>query len=134
MMYSVEGNLFRLNGKGYYTADYLEVNNIPKPPKIFGRKNREIVKTPASTVHYIVADKISVVNTSHGVVSIYMYGEKNFFYSEEEREAYREKRRIERKEEKMRKIILTEVMVELGAKTEKELQEIIDKIEMYKER
>lgn len=128
MMYSVEDNLFRLNGKGYYTADYLEVNNIPKPVKIFGRKNREIVKTPASTVSYIVADKVSVVNTSHGVVSIYMYGEKNFFYSEEERDAYREEQKIFRAEQKKKNDVIKSITEKLKEMSQEELEKLLKEL------
>ena len=130
-MYSVEDNLFRLNGKGYYTADYLEVNNIPKPVKIFGRKNREIVKTPASTVSYIVADKVSVVNTSHGVVSIYMYGEKNFFYSEEERDAYREEQKKIREEKKRRNNIINDIVDRLNDMTEQEIYQVLKSLDNW---
>ena len=128
MMYSVEDNLFRLNGKGYYTADYLEVNNIPKPAKIFGRKNREIIKTPASTVSYIVADKVSVVNTSHGVVSIYMYGEKNFFYSEEERDAYREEQKIFRAEQKKKNDVIKNITEKLKGMSQEELEKLLKEL------
>ncbi len=127
-MYSVENNLFRLNGKGYYTADYLEVNNIPKPVKIFGRKNKEMVKTPASTVSYIGADKVSVVNTSKGVTSIYMYGEKNFFYSEEERDAYREEQKIFRAEQKKKNDVIKSITEKLKEMSQEELEKLLKEL------
>ena len=80
MMHTIK-ELYKINGEKFYTADYITAHNIPKATgyneqgwsKCYG------LGTDRGTKN---------IHTANGVKTVYTYGEKTWFDTAEERDAY----------------------------------------------
>ena len=82
--------LYKINGKGTYSWDYIEANNIPRAKSCSGEGGyREML--------YVNNGKSCLrVTTAEGTKIVYPYGEKTWFDTKEERNTYRAERATER--------------------------------------
>ena len=122
MKHSIK-ELYKINGKGIYSWDYIEANNIPKAKSCSGEDGyREQL--------YVNSNKgILKVTTTEGIKIVYLYGEKTWFDSEEERDAYRVERAAERehliKRNKVLKIINEKIATHLDTLTTEQLEALL---------
>ena len=90
--------LRRINNRKLYTADYLEASGL--------------TKEDTNPVYFVVAKEITI-NTANGIIKGYMYGEKTWFDTEAERDAYRAERNAERAEKQKRNKMIKEMLATL---------------------
>ena len=94
--------LYKINGEKFYTADYIVANNIPKATKQD--------KSGWSHCMYLGTDKgTKNIHTANGVRVVYTYGEKTWFDTEEERDAYRAEQNKARAEQTKKNALLKEI-------------------------
>ena len=101
--------LYRTNEKGYYTEDYIKANNIKEYRKI---------------MHLIGKDAVKI-NTATGIKTVYFYGEKTWFDTKEERDAYREEANREYAEMVSKNKVIKAITEKLKGMTEEELNELL---------
>ena len=102
MMHTIK-ELYKINGEKFYTADYITAHNIPKATgyneqgwsKCYG------LGTDRGTKN---------IHTADGVMTVYTYGEKTWFDTAEERDAYREEQKIARAELNKKNKMLKAIM------------------------
>ena len=117
MMHTYE-ELYKINGQKLYTWDYIEANNIPK-------SNRHD-NTGWSKCYYLGPDKgTKNIHTAQGMRVVYTYGEKTWFDTEEERDAYRAERNAERAEETKRNKMLKVIMEHYKTLSTEELEKMV---------
>ena len=110
--------LVKLNGKGFYTRDYMEANNICKAGRygLEGWCNCYGLGTNKDTIN---------IHTTEGIITGYVYGEKTWFDSREERDAYRAQRNADREEETKRNKMLKAIMEHYKAMSTEELEKVM---------
>lgn len=110
--------LVKLNGKGFYTHDYMTVNNVCKA----NRHDSE----GWSSCHYLGTNKDTItIHTAEGTITGYVYGEKTWFDSREERDAYRAQRNADREEETKRNKMLKAIMEHYKTMSIEELEQVV---------
>jgi hypothetical protein len=103
----------------YFTERYREANNIPL--------TKRFNPTDDGMAHRLnskMGDSFVLLDTN-GKRRVYLYGEKTWFDTEEERDAYREKMRDERAEEIARNKVKREIAAILDQMTTEELQALL---------
>ena len=111
--------LYQIGGKGYYTEDYLIANNIPMG-KCFSDEGKARRCVSLST------DKgTKTICTAQGKRTIYTYGEKTWFDTEAERDAYRTQRNADREEEGKRNKMLKAIMEHYKTLSTEELEQVM---------
>lgn len=111
--------LYQIGGKGYYTEDYLIANNIPMG-KCFSEEGK------ARRCVYLGTDKgTKTIHTAQGKRTIYTYGEKTWFDTEAERDAYRTQRNADREEETKRNKMLKAIMEHYKTMSTEELEQVM---------
>lgn len=110
--------LVKLNGKGFYTRDYMTANNVRKAIRygLEGWCNCYGLKTNTDTI---------TIHTVEGTITGYLYGEKTWFDSREERDAYRIERAANREEETKRNAMLKAIMAHYKTMSTEELEQVI---------
>lgn len=100
--------LYRISGKrGLYTEDYVVEYDL----------------CGFATPVYSVIQEATPLNTCNGIVMIYWFGERTWFDTMEERDAYRVEYQIER-EKKMRR---NQMLKKIQTFSDEELEEIVAK-------
>ena len=122
MKHSVD-ELYRIDDKGTYTWDYIEANNIPKAKSSCDRKGWRRKGYVSSSKDYLK------VVTAEGAKVVYLYGEKTWFDTKEERDEYRVARAIERehliKRNKVLKAINEKIINHLDSLTTEQLEALL---------
>lgn len=114
--------LYKINDVKFYTEDYLETNNIPKA-------NRRTHTTGWSVALYLGTNKDDFrIYTADGIKIGYAYGEKTWFDTREERDAYRAEQAIARAESARKNKIIKLIHEALTEMSEEELLEVLEKI------
>lgn len=117
MMHSHE-ELYKINGQKFYTMDYIEANNIPKATR---HDN-----TGWGKCYGLGPDKgTKNIYTAQGIRTVYTYGEKTWFDTEAERDAYRAQRNAQREEETKRNKMLKTIMEHYKAMSTEELEQVM---------
>ena len=117
MMHTYE-ELYKIDGQKFYTRAYIEVNNIPKAK----RYDRE----GWSKCYSLGSNKDTInIYTALGVIKGYVYGEKTWFDTEEERDTYRAERNAERAEETKRNKMLKVIMEHYKTLSTEELEKMV---------
>lgn len=112
--------LYKINGAKFYTEDYIKANNIPK-----GRH----CDNGWSIATYLGTNKDDFrIYTADGVKIAYAYGEKTWFDSREERDAYRAEQAVARANLNRRNKIVKAINEKLADMNEEELMELLKKI------
>ena len=122
MKHSID-ELYSIDGKGLYTWDYIEANNIPKSKRSYDR-------TGYRSKGWISGGKDEAkATTTNGIKIIYLYGEKTWFDTKEERDEYRTARAIERehliKRNKVLKAINEKIVNHLDSLTTEQLEALL---------
>ena len=114
--------LYKINGAKFYTEDYIKVNNIPK-------SKRYVSDNGWSIAGYLGTGKDDFrIYTAEGVKIAYAYGEKTWFDTREERDAYREEQAIARADASRRNKLVKAINEKLADMSEEELMELLKKI------
>lgn len=110
--------LVKLNGKGFYTYDYMTTNNVRKANRygLEGWCNCYGLGTNKDTI---------TIHTAEGTITGYVYGEKTWFDSREERDAYRVQRNADREEEVKRNKMLKTIMEHYKTLSTEELEQVM---------
>ena len=118
MKHSIE-ELYKINGKGTYSWDYIEANNIPRAKSCSGEGGyREML--------YVNNGKGYLrVTTVEGIKIVYLYGEKTWFDTKEERDTYRAERATEREVLIKRNKVLKEILNRLDTYTTEQLKALL---------
>ena len=112
--------LYHINGQKLYTEDYIKANNIQQATI----ENNE----GWSRVSYVLntsSSKERNLHTAEGVKKIYIYGEKTWFDTLEEREEYKKIREQERAEQSRRKKAMTTINDYLATLSTEDLEDLI---------
>ena len=120
MMHTIK-ELYKINGEKFYTADYITAHNIPKATgyneqgwsKCYG------LGTDRGTKN---------IHTADGVKTVYTYGEKTWFDTAEERDAYREEQKIARAELNKKNKMLKAIMEHYQSMSVEELEKVLANI------
>lgn len=114
--------LYKINGVKLYTKDYIEANNIPKCK----RYDRE---EGWSMAHYLGTGKDEIrIYTAQGLKIAYAYGEKTWFDTREERDAYRAEQKIARENAGRRNKVVKAITDKLASMSEEELIALLEKM------
>lgn len=117
MMHTYE-ELYKIDGQKFYTRAYIELNNIPKA-KRYGKEGWSECCGLGSN-----KDTINIY-TALGVIKGYVYGEKIWFDTEAERDAYRVQRNAKREEETKRNKMLKVIMEYYKTLSTEELEKMV---------
>lgn len=118
MMHSYK-ELYKIGGTGFYTRDYLIANNIH-----MGKTFKEEGK--ARPCVSLGTDKgTKNIYTAKGKRVIYTYGEKTWFDTEAERDAYRAQRNAEREEETQKNKLLKTIMEHYKGMSVEQLERMV---------
>lgn len=112
--------LYHIDGQKLYTEDYIKANNIPKATI----ENHE----GWSRVSYVLntsASKERNLHTANGVKKIYIYGEKTWFDTLEEREEHKKIREQERAEQSRRAKAVRTINEYLATLSTDDLEDLI---------
>lgn len=110
--------LYKINGMKFYTLDFILVNGIQK-------STRTCVEG-WSPCCYLGTNKDTItIYTAEGTITGYVYGEKTWFDSREERDAYRAQRNADREEEVKRNKILKAIMEHYKTMSTEELEQVM---------
>lgn len=113
--------LYKINGEKFYTADYIVKHNIPKAKKYSAEG--------WSRCYGLGTDKgTKNIYTADGVKVVYTYGEKTYFDTAEERDAYREQQRIERAELAKKNRLLKAINCYYQSMSVEELEKVLENI------
>lgn len=110
--------LYKINGKGFYTKDYIEANNVSKAAH-YGQEgwcNCFSLGTNKNTI---------TIHTAAGIIKGYAYGEKTWADSQEERDTYRAQRNAERTDNAKRNAMLKAIMEHYSSMTTEELEQVV---------
>ena len=120
MMHNVN-ELFHINGQKLYTWDYIEKHGIQKR-NIYNIHDQ----SGWSEVMYINNNKgILNIYTAQGKKIGYLYGHYTWFDTQEERDAYRAERNVERTEETKRNKMLKVIMEHYKTLSTEELEKLV---------
>lgn len=123
MIHSVE-ELYCIDGRGCYTWDYLCAKGVP-----VAQNYRDKVEGDAYTMTSFGPNKGSRrMYDANGYKIIYLYGEKTWFDTEEERDAYRVQRNIEKAKSARRNKAKAKVITYLDTLTTEQLEKIVNLI------
>lgn len=119
------------NHKGtvrYATEAYINANNIP----VDDFSHESLRNKGVLCAHYALyatshIKPIKVLDTD-GVKLIYLFGEKTWFDTEEERDAYREQARIEREKEIERNKVKKAIIEKLDRMSKADLEKILENL------
>ena len=111
--------LYQIGGKGYYTEDYIIANNIP-----MGKTFREEGKA-RPCVHLGTDKGTKIIHTAEGKRTVYTYGEKTWFDSEEERDAYRATMNEARAEQTKKNNLLKIIMAHYESMSIEQLNDVV---------
>ena len=119
MMHSID-ELYKINGQKFYTEDYIITHNIPKCKRIGDRNGW-------SKASYTGSDPKGYINiyTANGQKKGYLFGEKTWFDTEEERDAYRAHRNAQMAENSKRNKILKAIMAHYESMNTEELEQAL---------
>ena len=112
--------LFKVNQRGYYTEDYIIANNIPKR-KVGESKGWE------RCMWFTIKDQMTIT-TASGKITGYTYGEKTWFDTREERDAYREEMSQARNEQRRRNRLIEKITSHYEQMTTEELEKIVNSL------
>ena len=112
-----EGNLCRTYT--YFTESYRKANNI-QLPKRFNRSDDGM----AHRLNSKMGDSFVVLDTN-GKRRVYLYGEKTWFDTKEERDAYREEMNKERAKETARNKVKKEIAAILDTMSTAEIEAVL---------
>ena len=125
MMHDVN-ELYKINGAKFYTEDYLDKYNVPKAPKYHTSEGWTVAR------YFSPNTDRANINTASGKVVVYVYGEKTWFDTKEERDEYRAKRNAERaaltKRNKILKAVTDKVNEKLKSMSDEELTALLEKL------
>ena len=107
--------LYHINCQGYYTLAYIEAQGLTVCK---GHND----PSPVYYAIHAMGDSKTIQDVD-GKRTVYLYGEKTWFDTREERDAYRVERNKEREENLKRNKILKEIMKRYEAMTTEELAE-----------
>ena len=114
--------LYKINGVKFYTEDYIKANNIPKG-QLYTRTNGWSVACSIGT------NKDSFrIYTAEGVKVAYAYGEKTWFDTREERDAYRVEQTVAKANANRKNKLLKLINEHLATMSEEELVELLEKL------
>ena len=114
--------LYKINGAKFYTEDYIKANDIPKGQP-YTRTNGWSVACSLGT------NKDSFrIYTAEGVKIAYAYGEKTWFDTREERDAYRVEQTVAKANANRKNKLLKLINEHLATLSEKELVELLEKL------
>lgn len=94
--------LYKINGEKFYTADYIIAHGIP-------RATRDNSNGWAHCVSLGTDKGTKNIHTADGVQVVYTYGEKTWFDTEKERDAYRAEQNKARAEQTKKNALLKEI-------------------------
>lgn len=119
MMHSMD-ELYKINGQKFYTKDYIIAHNVPKR-KSFGSNEGW------SLALYACANKKGYITiiTADGEKKGYLFGERAWFDTEEERDAYRAQRNAQMAENSKRNKMLKAIMVHYESMSTEELEQVV---------
>lgn len=105
--------LYQVNHKGkIYTREYVEENKIKD----------------ARTVGYMVSRDEIKIHTTEGIKFGYVYGEKTWFDTKEERDTYREEQAKARAELVSKNKVIKAINAKLKEMSEEELVKLLEKM------
>ena len=108
MMHNIE-ELYRINGRGYFTKSYITQNNI----------DSRLCKP----VWWVVGmNELNVHTMNNVVIKVYVYGEKTWFDTKEERDTYRAMRNAEKDEQTKRNKIIKAITAKCKEMSTEELE------------
>lgn len=113
--------LYKINGAKFYTDDYIKSNKIPKG-KRYGQEGWSKALTLGTN-----KDDFRIY-TAEGVKIAYAYGEKTWFDTKEERDAYRAEQATMRAEMARKNKLIHAINEKLSAMNEEELAEFLAKM------
>ena len=124
MMHSVK-ELFKIDGAKFYTYEYIEENSIPKAHGYDGH-GWEVAR-------YFNPSKAKVLlHTPNGKKEIFIYGEKIWFDTQDERDAYRAEKSAERAKliarNKVLKAVNEKIAKRLDGMSEQELIDLLARL------
>lgn len=112
--------LYTYNRHHNYSHDYIVANNIP----VWHRGMGHLTEEYAHHQSYFGPTKNGkkTMITAEGKKTIYVYGEKTWFDTEAERDAYRANRNAEREEQQKKNALLATIMQHYEAMTIEQLE------------
>ena len=114
--------LYKIDGAKFYTEDYLDEYNIPKGKKYSGEGGWSIAR-------YLGTGKDDFrIYTAQGVKIAYAYGEKTWFDTREERDAYRAEQKVARENAGRRNKVVKVIINKLASMSEEELIALLEKM------
>ena len=121
MKHSVR-ELYKIDGYRFYSEDYIVANNVPKSKMYSGEGGWR-------TATYLGTSKDEFrIYTADGIKIAYAYGEKTWFDTREERDAYRVEQNIARENAGKRNKVVKAINAKLAEMSEEELMELLKKI------
>jgi len=121
MMHTIN-ELYKIDGAKFYTADYIIKHNIPKA-KSYNDTNGW------SKCYGLGTDRgTKNIHTADGVKVVYTYGEKTYFDTAEERDAYRVQQNIARAELNKKNKLLKAINSHYQTMSVEELEEVLNNI------
>lgn len=125
MMHDVT-ELYKINGAKFYTEDYLDEYNVPKANKRHETEGWE------KAWYFSTNTDHANVYTAKGKIVVWVYGEKTWFDTKEERDEYRVRRNEERanliKRNKILKAVIDKVNARLKSMSDEELTALLEKL------
>lgn len=113
--------LYKINGAKFYTADYIEANDIPKGELHTRNSGWSVARSLGTN-----KDNFRIY-TAEGVKIAYAYGEKTWFDTKEERDIYREEQTAARANTNRKNKLLKLINEHLATMSEEELVELLEK-------
>ena len=113
--------LYKINGVKFYTEDYIKANNIPKGQPYTSTNGWSVARSLGTN-----KDSFRIY-TTEGVKVAYAYGEKTWFDTKEERDAYREDQTVARANATRKNKLLKLINEHLATMSEEELVELLEK-------
>ena len=114
--------LYKIDGAKFYTEDYLDAHCVPRGKKYSGEGGW-------SVAGYLGTGKDEFrIYTAQGVKIAYAYGEKTWFDTREERDAYRIEQKIIRENAGRRNKVVKAITEKLASMSEEELIALLEKM------
>lgn len=119
--------LYQINGRnGLYTLEFLTANNI----KMGSRETLLQVGYATHALYLVGRDMVKVYDIA-GIKNIYMYGEKTWFDSKVERDAYRIQEAAKRAEIHLRTLAKNELVKMINNMSIEEVKEFMEKMGLW---
>ena len=113
--------LYKINGAKFYTEDYIEANDIPKGDTYTRNSGWSVARSLGTN-----KDSFRIY-TAEGIKVAYAYGEKTWFDTKEERDAYREEQAVVKANATRKNKLLKLINGHLATMSEEELVELLEK-------